>query len=337
MKRLLLLILICAAFCVHAQVNSDNIYKTWVVNKMTYKDGSSLPDDNALKFSYIKYTFGYPDKFRFSVAYYEKGAERSFEIKNGYLALKSPEGTTINTLKIEKAGDKLVLMQSGREGFDDPTSILFYLVPENVYQDSIQLKPNDIQSVIKGDTIYRQSPKIYASYNGDSFQRVMYNGMSENLSMDGRHAHFVASFIVTKKGVADSLKILESVDDKFDKRFIKVFNRAKMDWKPGVLNGKYVSVQMKVDLRYSTSETTLPAYFSSRKAIEAYNNKQYDIAEYYYNKALESEPADMELRYKRGMCKMLLGNMGGACEDWNEAKLLGGNSTIDAVLEKFCK
>jgi hypothetical protein len=37
------------------------------------------------------------------------------------------------------------------------------------------------------------------------------------------------------------------------------------------------------------------------------------------------------------MCKMLLGNKNGACEDWNKAKTLGSNTTIDAVLEKFCK
>jgi hypothetical protein len=41
--------------------------------------------------------------------------------------------------------------------------------------------------------------------------------------------------------------------------------------------------------------------------------------------------------YRRGMCKLLLGNKAGACEDWNKVKSLGGTPQVDALLEKYCK
>ena len=154
--------------------------------------------------------------------------------------------------------------------------------------------------------------------------------------MSNRVAHFVASFIVSKKGVADSLQFLENVDAEFDKRFVKVFNKARQDSKPAVLNGKFVNVKMMIDLRYSTSETTIPAYFAAQKALAAFNNKNYEVAEYFYNKAIETEPQDKQSIYQRGMCKYLFGNKSGACEDWNKAKALGSNTTIETVMTKFC-
>ncbi|HWZ16845.1 MAG TPA: hypothetical protein VNW95_16525 [Mucilaginibacter sp.] len=322
----------------YAQTKQDNLYNTWVLRKITYKDGSSLPDENPLKFAYMKYTFGYPDRFNFSSVYFEKGIQRSFELKGDYLQLKSPEGTVINTQKIEELGnEKLILLQAGREGFNDPTSLLFNFVPENIYQESIKLRPSDIQSVYHGDTTYVESPKIYASYNGESFQRFVYNEIENHINMHDKVGHFVATFVVSQAGVADSLELLENIDADFDKRFVKIFNQAKRSWKPAALNGKYVNVLMKLDLRYSTSATTLPAYFAGQKAIEAYNNKDYKAAEYFYEQALESEPVDKEFHYRLGMCKMLLGNMSGACEEWNKAKALGSTTSIDAVIEKFCK
>jgi hypothetical protein len=330
-----------ALFCLlsissYAQINTDNIYKTWVVSKVTYKDGSPLADDNPLKYAYIKYGFGYPDKFSPSITFSEKGTERTFEIKKGLLQLKSSEGFVINTQKIEELDDKLIVLQAGYGGFDDPSSLLFTYIPENVYQENIKLNYSNIQSIYGHDTTYVECPKIYASYKGDSFVSYMYKGISDHINMHNRTEHLFATFIVSKNGVADSLELIQGIDPEFDKRFIKVFNQAKYDWKPAVLNGKYVNVLMKVDLRYSTTETMMPAYFAGQKGLEAYNNKNYKVAEYYYGKALETEPSDKEYLYRRGMCKLLLGNKAGACEDWNKAKSLGSSGTIDAVLDKFC-
>jgi hypothetical protein len=335
MKFLLVLLLALSLNATTAQ-KIENIYKTWVLSKISYRNGSELPDGNPLKYLYMKYEFAYLDKYRVSTIFNERGEECPFYIKDNILLLKSTQGSVINSLRIQRLDDKLILLQGGDNGFDDPTSLLFVFVPEKVYQASIKLNPGDIHSVYNGDTTFVASPKIYANYNGESFQRYIYDGISDRINMHGRAVHFVANFIVSKNGIADSLQILESVDPEFDRRVVKIFNQQKKNWKPASLNGKTVNVLMQVDLRYLMSEAVLPAYSAGQKGLIAYNNKNFEVAEYYYDKAIESNPTDKEYLFMRGMCKFSLGNKAGACEDWNKGKALGSTAAIDDVLLKYC-
>jgi tetratricopeptide (TPR) repeat protein len=324
------------SFASFAQHNKK-LYNTWVKDKITYLDGSLLPEDNLLKDVYLKYTFSYPDKINLSLSYQDRGAERSFVINDEYLLIKTPEGGLMNTLKIQEIKDTLILIQGGASGFDDPMALKYYFVPEHIYQQSIPLKVDDIHSIIGNDTTYKESPKIYARYDGTSFLTDIYSGIREKINMTGKTIHFMAIYTVFKSGVADSLKIIQGIDEQFDKRFVKIFNQLKKDWKPAIYNNRAVNVQMRIDLQYSTSQIVLPSYLAGQKGNDAYNAKEYDVALYYYEQALKSNPLDQDVLYKSGMCKMLLGNRSGACEDWNKAKLLSGNAPIDKVLEKYCK
>ena len=76
--------------------------------------------------------------------------------------------------------------------------------------------------------------------------------------------------------------------------------------------------------------------FAEQKGLTAYNNKDFEAAEYSYNEALASNPADKDDFFMRGMCKFLLGNKAGACEDWNKGKALGSTGAIDKVLAEYC-
>ncbi|HTK18088.1 MAG TPA: tetratricopeptide repeat protein [Mucilaginibacter sp.] len=338
MKYLLFFSLTFLSFVAKSQIKQDNLYGTWVACTMTYNDGGQLEDVHPLKNTYAKYTFTYPNKFNPSSVYSEKGNNDFFEINNNVLVFKTPEGGNINAVKIERLQkDTLIVLQSGRNGFDDPTALKYYFVPESIYQKSIPLKPENIRSVNGKDTIYKECAKIYAKYQGESFLRDIYTGIDKYTSMDGRAGVLSAIFIVSKLGVPDSLKILESFDDKFNPIFIKVFNRLKKDWKPAILNDKYVAVQMEIRLKYgaynsSDPEETVLVF----KANSYYNNNDFDSAIYYYDKAIELKPDDLDALYKRGMAKMALGNIKAACEDWNRVKALGGTKA-DEALAKYCK
>ncbi|OKS85085.1 energy transducer TonB [Mucilaginibacter polytrichastri] len=337
MKFFYLICFVILSNAVFAQINKSNIYGTWVINKITFRDDAELPDEHVLKNVYLKYTFSQPNKLNTSTLYYNKGDEISFDINDGFLLFKTPEGNLMNTFHIETVNkNELVLLQKGREGFDDPDALKFYFIPEEKYQANFKLRPSDIYSIKLIDTIYNSSPKIYPIYKGISFQSYLSNGIHERISMDNREGHLAASFIVTKAGIADSVKIIEGIDDEFNRRFIKIFNQARKDWKPAILNGNPVSALMMVNLRYTTSDIMMPAYFATRKANDAFNAKEYAIALYYYDISLERTPFDVDNLYRRGMCKMLLGNIPWACEDWKKAKALGGNSSIDAAIEKYC-
>ena len=337
MKYLIVLALCFISASVSAQLKAKQLIGTWVKAKITYADGTGLADENVLKYTYFKYTFSSPHNVSATTAYFETGQQNQFELTKDVLYIKSPEGGLMNSLKVESLKDTLVLIQRELDGSIAPSGLKYYFVPESTYQNSLELKAGDIQSVVANDTIYKQSPKIYAQYNGGSFQSFIYSGIKESISMQDREGHFVASFVVSKNGIADSLKIIENIDDKFAKRFVKVFNSAKKDWKPAVLNGKAVSVLMFVDLGYSTSATAIPNYFLSQKGDSAYKEQDYSAALYYYDQALEKNPRDKENLLKRGVCRMMLGNSKGACEDWNYINTLGGTTSAVMMLDKYCK
>jgi tetratricopeptide (TPR) repeat protein len=337
MKYLAILTFCFISLTVSAQFKPDQLFGTWVKTKITYADGTGLADENVLKYYYLKYSFSYPNIVNFSTAYTETGQQNLFELNQDILSIKSPEGGLMNSLKVESLKDTLVLTQRDLDGLIPPSSLKYYFVRESTYQNSLELKVSDIHSVIAKDTIYKQSPKIYAKYKGASFQSFIYSGIKESISMQDREGHFVATFVVSKAGIADSLKIIENIDDKFTKRFTKVFNKAKTNWKPATLNGKAVAVLMFVDLGYSTSITAIPNYFLSQKGNAAYKAQDYATALYYFDQALEKNPRDKENLLQRGVCRMMLGNSKGACEDWNFINTLGGSTSATMMLDKYCK
>jgi tetratricopeptide (TPR) repeat protein len=336
MKYSILLFICVAGRSLFAQGGTDNIYGSWVKTKLTYKNGAELPDENILKNTYVKYTFTAPDKINIAGVYFENGTPFNFEIQNNEIILKTAVGSAINTIRIvELSADKMVLLQEGYQGFDDPTALKYTFVRETAFQNLLPLNAGDIYSVTASDTIYKQNPQIYANFKRDSFQGYLYAQMGASYHSDTIGNHLAASFIVSKTGVADSLKILEGMGPGFDKAFAKAFNKDKNDWKPAVLNGKYVAVQMFVELTYGTFGPAFSADQYTRKADIAFKQKDYQAALYYYDQALKSIPTDKENLYNRGFCKKMLGNLAGACEDWKKIKTLGGTQADD-LLAKYC-
>jgi len=336
MKYKLLMWMTLLHHTLSAQVKTNLIYDSWVATHITYKDGAELPDDNPIKYNFTKYTFTSPNKINISFAYAEKGTPYLFEIAGNLLTLKTEAGWAMNTLRIEElTPEKLVMLQGGINGFDDPSAVKYEFKRETDYQVALLLTANDIYSVAGSDTIYRESPKIYAAFKGDSFQSFLTESMGSS-SGGSKSGRILTSFLVSDEGVADSLTILESLGAQYDKAYTRAFYKAKNKWNAAQLNGKKVKVRMMQEIRYFTSDMMLPAYSYTRDADAAFKEQKYELALYYFDKALNRVSTDKENLYKRGICKQMLGNQPGACEDWQMVKKLGG-STVDTLLAKYCK
>lgn len=339
MKFIARLVLIIVAMQIMPQISIYAQFKpngSYVATKVTYLSGDELPDDNILKHSYVKYTFSPQDRINISTSYDELGTPFLFEIRENILFVKSETGSIINTLKIlENTNNKLVLISSAARGeLDDPWAIKYTLHKEEFIQKQMKLSPDDIFSINGIDTIYKSGQKIYAQFKTQSFQRYVYDHIGINMS--GKNEELHATFIVDENGRPDSLKILQGISPKFDAAYIKAFNSAKKMWQPAYHNGRNVKVQMKMFLKYRSSEQTLPPYFDSRKANAAFNKQNYELALFYYDKALEIDSSDAENLYHRGICKQQLGNVKGACADWQKIQSLGKN-LADELLLKYCK
>jgi len=309
---------------------------SWIAGKISYLSDEELPDENSLKYTYVKYTFSAPDKLNVSGTYYDLGAEHRFELQGNRLLIKSSAGYVMNTLRIlESTKDKLVLVSASANGdLESPTALKYTYYPELLIQKNKPLDPDDIFRINGKDTIYRSGQKIYAQFHGPIYEEyISYELYKKNIN--ARNAELLATFIVNASGKADSLRIIQGINPKYDKAYTQIFNAAKNKWKPAMHNGKPVSVLMNQRMKYFTSEEMVPNFFHTRTANTAYNNKDYERALYYYDLALETRPEDNESLYRRGICKQMLGNIDGACGDWKKVQSLG-SKVADALLAKHC-
>ncbi|MBD1364110.1 energy transducer TonB [Mucilaginibacter sp. ZT4R22] len=334
MKYLALLLLLTICIKLPAQViDKNNLWKSWVLEKVTYEDGSELSEDNLMKYHYIKYTFSEPEKIQSSMEYFDKGDAFLFDLTNNELNIKTPQGWTSNSFRIDElSSDKMVLTQKADRKNITPESLKFYFSAEKVVQAAIKLGAADINSIINGDTIYNRSPKLYPSFADENFQRYIYSNIGQ--SMDGKAGRLSANFIVFKNGIADSVKIIEGISPKFDKAFIKAFTKASKKWTPAVLDGRTVSVMASVQLGYSTSAIELPLMGISDDALRYYNNRDFENARLLYDQILEHKPDDVNSLYMRGMCNLILGKKPAAIADWKRLKKTG-STKADIILAKY--
>ncbi len=318
----------------YAQIKLNGSY---IATKISYLSNDELPEDNILKYTYVKYTFSNINQISCSGVYYERGTPYLFVINGNHLIVKSEAGSVMNTMKImESTADKLVLVSSSANGsLEDPWAIKYTLYNEQFIQKNLPLSPDDIFSIKETDTIYRSGQKIYAQFQGPSFQSYIYEQLRKK-KKDVKSGQLLSTFIIDANGHPDSLKIIQGIDPKFDAEYIKAFNASRNMWQPAHYNNNTVKVRMNQELQYLTSEQTLPSYFNSQKANAAYNNKDYEVALYYYDKALEVKPDEVDNLYRRGICKQILGNLMGACADWTKIQLMG-NKTANELLLKYCK
>lgn len=317
-----------------AQIKLNGSY---IATKINYLSGDELPEDNILKYTYLKYTFSNSYQISSSGTYYERGVSYPFTISGTHLIIKSEAGAVMNKMKIlESTADKLVLVSGSVNGsLEDPWAVKYTLYSEQFIQKNLALSPDDIYSIKGTDTIFKSGQKIYAQFLGPSFQSYIYLQLRKK-KQDVKSGQLLSTFIVGANGHPDSLRIIQGINSKFDAEYIKAFNSSKNMWQPAQYNGKTVKVLMNQELEYLTSEQVLPSYFNSQKANTAYNNQDYELALYYYDRALEVKADDIENLYRRGICKQLLGNLKGACADWLKIQLMG-NKIADELLTKYCK
>lgn len=337
MKLSLTLFFILLSLSLSAQINPENILGSWVKTKVTHQDGSEVPDNIDVKYYYLKYTFSRGHKLNIAFSYDGYGNAITFSIENDQLLIHSTSSID-NYLKIEKlTSNELVLTQEDEHGLKDPKGLKYFFAPEPIVQKNIVLTPADILHATAGDTVYKRNSKIYPIYKGkQNFDNYLVSAIGEDLSMSGRNGHILASFIVSKLGVADSLKILEGISPDYDKLFAKIFNKEKKNWKPAMLNGKPVSVQRTAYISYVAMSEIQSSDEYSEQANEAYQKSDYKQALYFYDRALEIMPRNIINLYKRAICNINLGKHADACIDLQKLKALG-NCNADELIAKYCR
>ena len=338
MKRITILILLLLFTAnLRAQINDQLIYGTWIKVKVTYNDDKPLVYANIFKYSYAKYIFTSTGKVGINTGYETTVANNSFLTNDSTLIINSPLGFKMNEFHIAKlTGDELVLVQDNGDGYDKPDAWKIYLIPEKTFQKIHPFKNTDITIMANGDTVYKESPYIYATSTADGgFQNYMQNNISKAASMDGQEGNFKADFIITKTGKVDSLDIINGINPDYQKAFLKFFAKCQLNWQPALLNDKPVNVRMRIMFNYFTSDKMTPAMHLTTDAENAFKQGQYDIALHFYEESFQYRPDDIESIYKSTLCKLALGKADGVCDDLQKINA-SGTMIVDELINLVC-
>jgi hypothetical protein len=249
MKANLLVVAVLASGYLHGQ----DLFNRWLKTEVVYLDNSRV--SNRLIPDYLRYFFEKPNKVYVSVAYEDKGADLFFEKKGDIIEIKNSAGFMLNSFMVAELGpDQLVMIQKGPNGFSDDECLKYYFAAENIRQNSLPLRPGNIASIRSADTVYNSSEKIHPEFN---LEKPFHDFCSENISelTSPGNGVFIATFVVRKTGIIDSVKILAAYNRRFEKQFLSALKKSQKFWLPGKLNGKNVDVQVKTTFQWATKRT----------------------------------------------------------------------------------
>ena len=328
-------IIILIFFCI--QTNAQELFGDWIKTRVTYFDDTELPNNNVIKFQYLRYTFEKNNKLFMSFAFDSKGTLYNFETKAQIFNIKNSYGYIINSFMISKhSNEELILVQKGDNGFTGNDCLKYHFIREKDFQNQLAIKSSDILLISKNDTVYKATEKICAKFLGDkSFYDFCTENIQESEVVMATNNLFLATFIVRKNGIIDSIQVLESINKKFEKQFRKALKKSKQLWFAGELNGNKVDVQMKILFRFISSDKFLPKYDYYQKGKNAMKNSEFTKALAYFDLALEKEPSDYESLYYKAICEMNLGNKDAACEDLEKVKIFE-KMQVNELIEKNC-
>lgn len=320
------------------QTNAQNIFGNWIKTKVTYFDDTELKNTNSIKFQYLRYTFEKNNKLFMSFAFDDKGTAYDFEKNVQIIDIKNSFGYIVNSFQICKlSSDELIIVQKGNNGFTDNDCLKYYFVREKKYQNQLSVLNSDILLINKNDTVYKASEKIHAKFLGDkSFHDFCSENIPEVKEVMSTNNLFLATFIVRSSGLINSIQVIENINKKFEKQFLKALEKTKKRWLVGELNGNKVDVQMRISFKFISSDKFLPKYNYSQKGKISMNNLDYTRALSYFDLALEKMPSDYESLYYKAICEMNLGNRNAACEDLEKVKTLG-KMQVEELIVKNCK
>jgi len=333
-------ILLMTVYCstTFAQVKPSEIFGSWLVTSIKYKDDTPLPDEDPIKYIFVKYLFDESNVMYSSTKSHLRGEMAYYQIKKDQLIINNTAGAIMSTFLISKIGkDTLNILRKGAKGFADPKSLKYTFVREHLFQQALSKALKNDYTVSGVDTIYNQSPVLYAKfYQPAGFEKYVIDELKEKAGEQGT-ASFRISFIVDKKGVADSVKIVKGIWKAYDDMYLNAFKKVKSKWKPAMLNGKPVSVRMYADARYVASGMVQPSIVYSGQGDDLYATGKYDLAIQYYDAALKNYPDNEDNLYRRAICKIRLDDIPGALVDLKAVKDMRGNMQVDELIVKYSK
>lgn len=153
----------------------------------------------------------------------------------------------------------------------------------------------------------------------------------------------VVQYVVTEKGTLADFKVLNSVSKEIDNEVIRILKTTDGMWTPSLFNNEEpVAMEQEISIAFKNSELGNYTDFvvlgrkKFSKGSELFfmkNNPKKALR--FYDEGVVLLPKDKGLLLVRGMARYEVGDMKGACQDWNRIKVLGGLES-DYYLNNLC-
>ena len=348
MKQILFFLLLLISIKLLSQEKDiSGIHGNWIKYKIEMKDGSKLIDRFLTDSSYVNYSFrnknmsmnGNPTHRTNEVCF-------PYSINRNFIKTSATSGYIIEIIK----NDTLVLCEKISGIKDDKLKRFYFVRKEKLFNEIKEHKgTNKNQVANKFYTPTTKSNLIFKLNNA-------FNKNHDNFRLKGKIIidikHKRVQTFISYSSTSDSTKI---------KRIKKILNKTYKLWDierfgeletlelPFVLKDQKTKMFQGFSMKFFTTSfyklnnsnggdlnLILKAgeYFS--KAINAYQNKEYNKSIEYFSKSYELDPINIDALYNRAAIYYETGKIELACKDWIELSNLGQKGGIE-LLKKYCK
>ncbi|MEM9022291.1 MAG: energy transducer TonB [Bacteroidota bacterium] len=173
------------------------------------------------------------------------------------------------------------------------------------------------------------------------------------------------AFIVTQDGAMDSVQVVGQVGGGCDEEALRVVKLLDGNWLPGKIEGQPVRARYVLPIRFALPNSNCdtkegraraasaksaynpadvpaqpkprpPGTTAFEKGVERFYAKDYTAALAHFDEAHTSNPKNPVVLYNRGLVKMQLKDMTGACKDWEKAGAMGDRQARETYAQQ-CK
>ncbi len=148
----------------------------------------------------------------------------------------------------------------------------------------------------------------------------------------------IIQFTVLPNGELDDFEIINSVSSDIDSEVVRVLKSTDGMWIPGSNNATPVAMVKEVAITFKmqySNHLRLAQKLYKRGNKKLFKNKPQRALKL-FDRAIVYQPYSSPLLFTRGVTRLSVGNMAGACKDWNRLKTLGSD-LADSYLMKYCE
>ncbi len=321
---------------------------TWVAKRIQGSNGSPIMTDDEVQKSDLVFVFG---NTRLSL--YTQGTPTTVNYTREGQRLRTGGGTVYAIEKLTPF--ELILNEFSANYNGGANRLKIYLArSEGSYEDYMFQKYVVPNLRFDGDTFYVMNDYVYPKFQGrgrndtffDSYQNS-YEFIEDAFRQQGRpkRDRFRVSFMVSRAGRVEDIKIVESTDARYNDALIRAIRTTNSLWTPASANGRPARVQINYEFPYGLPDdktitladiNQLKAKDLVQEGLKSFGRKRYTEALDTFNQALALDPGNVSIRLNRAATNYQLGQLDDACTEWRYLAT-NGDKTAARYVKRYCK